>query len=73
VAEVARQLGHDPGSFAASAGEDYELCACLPAAACELVSRAGVEMTWIGAVVEGQPEVVFGDAPERLAGYEHVL
>lgn len=73
VADVARQLGYDPGPFAATAGEDYELCACVPAAACELVSAAGVEMTWIGRVMEGQPEAVFSDAPERLVGWEHVL
>jgi thiamine-monophosphate kinase len=73
VAEVARQLGTDPRSFAASAGEDFELCACVPARACELVSRSGVELTWIGRVVEGRPEAVFTDAPAPLAGYEHVL
>jgi thiamine-monophosphate kinase len=73
VAEVARQLGYDPSSFAASAGEDYELCACVPAGARELVAKAGVEMTWIGRAVEGEPEAVFGDAPERLVGWEHVL
>ncbi|MGN6167289.1 MAG: thiamine-phosphate kinase [Solirubrobacteraceae bacterium] len=73
VADVARQLGYDPGSFAATAGEDYELCACVPAAACELVSGAGVEMTWIGRVVDGEPAAVFSDAPERLVGWEHLL
>lgn len=73
VADVARQLGHDPGSFAVTAGEDYELCACVPPAACDLVCDAGVEMTWIGCVVEGEPEAVFSDARERLVGWEHVL
>jgi thiamine-monophosphate kinase len=73
AAEVARALGADPGAFAARAGEDYELCACLPAGARELVERAGVEVTWIGRVVEGPPGAVFSDAPGRLAGYEHVL
>ncbi len=29
VAEVAAQLGADPAVFAATAGEDYELCACV--------------------------------------------
>ena len=28
-----RSSGPDPGAFAATAGEDYELCVCLPAAA----------------------------------------
>ena len=32
VAEVATQLGEDPAAFAATAGEDYELCVCLPPA-----------------------------------------
>jgi thiamine-monophosphate kinase len=73
VADVARQLGSDPGAFAATAGEDYELCACVPPAACDLVSSAGVEMTWIGRVVEGEPEAVFSDASGRLMGWEHVL
>ena len=30
VAEVAGELGVDPRTFAATAGEDYELCACVP-------------------------------------------
>ena len=65
VAEVARELGLDPGRFAATAGEDYELCACLPA-------HTGIEnVTWIGSVVQGTPGVVFVDADEPLAGYEH--
>ena len=66
VAEVAGELGVDPRPFAATAGEDYELCACLPAR-----TRASSNMTWIGSVVEGTPGVVFVDADEPLAGYEH--
>jgi thiamine-monophosphate kinase len=31
LVELAGQLGVDPQGFAATAGEDYELCACLPA------------------------------------------
>lgn len=73
VAEVAEQLGVDPGTFAASAGDDYELCACLPPSARDLVARAGVCATWIGEVFEGPPEAVFSDAPQLIAGYEHVL
>jgi thiamine-monophosphate kinase len=65
VADVAGELGIDPGRFAATAGEDYELCACLPA-------QARLEnLTWIGSVVQGRPGVVFVDADEPLAGYEH--
>lgn len=73
VADVARQLGYEPGPFAATAGEDYELCVCVPPTACRLVHAAGVEMTWIGRVVEGDPEAVFSDAREPLSGWEHVL
>ena len=73
VADVARQLGNDGGSFAATAGDDYELCVCVPPTACELVAGAGIEVTWIGRVIEGQPRAVFSDAPARLMGYEHVL
>jgi thiamine-monophosphate kinase len=65
VAEVAAELGVDPGRLAATAGEDYELCACLPA------RSSPSNITWIGSVVEGPPGVVFEDADEPLAGYEH--
>ena len=67
VAEVARELGADPRAFAATAGEDFELCACVPAA-----SAGGVtNVTWIGSVVQGPAGVVFPDADEPLVGYEH--
>ena len=77
VAEVAAQLGVDPPSFAATAGEDYELCVCVPAAARNAIetrcsSRAvTVGLSWIGRVLEGQAGVVFNDAQGELAGYEH--
>ncbi|HSC04021.1 MAG TPA: thiamine-phosphate kinase [Solirubrobacteraceae bacterium] len=67
VAEVAADLGVDPAEFAATAGEDYELCACLPGG-----SRLS-NMTWIGSVLEGPPGVVFADADGPLAGYEHTF
>ncbi len=41
VDAVAAALGVRPGVFAATAGEDYELCACVPAA-----SRASLEREW---------------------------
>jgi thiamine-monophosphate kinase len=65
VAEVARDLGVDPAEFAATAGEDYELCVCLPGG-----SRLS-NMTWIGSVLEGPPGVVFAGADGPLGGYEH--
>jgi thiamine-monophosphate kinase len=70
VDATARSLGQDPATFAATAGEDFELCACVPAAAAPLVTEI---VTWIGAAVEGPPEVAFTDAPGPLAGYEHTL
>ena len=77
VAEVARGLGVDPRSFAAAAGEDYELCACVPARSAEKLENErgprslGGELTWVGWVVEGTPGVVFVDADGELSGYEH--
>jgi thiamine-monophosphate kinase len=67
VAEVGDELGVDPREFAATAGEDYELLVCLPARSTSALSN----LTWIGSVVEGPPGVVFTDADDELAGYEH--
>ncbi len=76
VAEIAAELGVEPGAFAATAGEDYELCVCVPAGlrdgldmnASGVLARAG--LTWIGSVVEGPVGIAFTDAGE-LSGYEH--
>ena len=77
VEEVASALGVDAHQFAATAGDDYELCACVPAAATERLQAAWPTekgpLTWIGAVVEGPPGVVFTDAESELWGYEHAL
>lgn len=70
VTAVSEQLNVDPGVFAATAGEDYELCACLPRTAVELARTAG-PLTVIGRVSEGQPAAVFGDAEGELGGFEH--
>ena len=67
VAEIATELEADPATFAATAGEDYELCACLPPGGPNSFSN----ITWIGSVVEGPPGAVFVDADGPLAGYEH--
>jgi thiamine-monophosphate kinase len=77
VAEVASALGQDPRQFAATGGEDYELCACLPSSARTAVEARWEEqapdapLTWIGRVVPGPGDVVFTDADGRLSGYEH--
>ena len=69
-----------PGSeWAASAGEDYELCFTTPAAERDRVEEAlreagSAQVTWIGRVVDGPPGVRLLDehGEERtLEGYEH--
>ncbi len=62
--------GVSGAAFAASAGEDYELCACLPADA-----RLPEGVTGIGQVVAGSG-VQFRDAAGadvELRGFEHAL
>jgi thiamine-monophosphate kinase len=60
--------GVDSVELAATGGEDYELCACLPASA----DVPG--LTWIGEVVAGEPGVEWLGAPpgaNAWRGYEH--
>jgi len=73
VAEVAGQLGTDPRRFAATAGDDYELCVCIPPTARSdaEVAVPSTGLTWVGRVIDGPPGVSFGDVEGRLAGYEH--
>jgi thiamine-monophosphate kinase len=80
VAEVAAELGRDPAEFAASAGEDYELCACIPAASQPAVRERWAQgraldglsaLTWIGRVLAGPARLCFRDATAQLSGYEH--
>ncbi len=69
VQEVAAALGSDARTFAATAGEDYELCACVGADQQCLGAKLG--LTWIGSVAEGPPGAFFLDADGELAGFEH--
>jgi thiamine-monophosphate kinase len=70
VAEVAAQLGVEPAELAATGGEDYELCVCVPPAARAAAEAVGV--TWIGQVAAGAPEVRWSGADARAwRGYEH--
>jgi thiamine-monophosphate kinase len=68
VPEIAGQLGVDPHEFAATAGEDYELCVCLPPSA----GADGEDLTVIGRVTDARaPELELLGASRRLSGYEH--
>jgi thiamine-monophosphate kinase len=81
LAEVAEALGVDPAVFAATAGDDYELCVCMPPSAGQReigTSARNPRLTRIGRVVAGEPDVVFVDSrgdtrSVELTGYEHVL
>jgi thiamine-monophosphate kinase len=69
VSEVAQSLGVDPAMFAASAGEDFELCVCLAPGSMALAH--GLGLTEIGRVLEGPPVARFDGAGGELSGYEH--
>jgi thiamine-monophosphate kinase len=72
VRQVADRLGVDARVLAATAGDDYELCACLPAAgSVQLDSSSSSDLTLIGSVLAGAPGVVFVDGEEPLSGFEH--
>lgn len=70
VAEVASALGENPAEFAATAGDDYELCVCLPPASAAAASVPS-GLTVIGAVREGSAELSLPGAGRELRGYEH--
>ncbi|MGO9754021.1 MAG: thiamine-phosphate kinase [Solirubrobacteraceae bacterium] len=80
VRDVAAALSLDPAAFAAGAGEDYELCICVPRAGRSAIEAAlaacdgAPPITWIGRAVEGQASVDFaGGTASSLSGYEHSL
>lgn len=79
VAAVAAADGRDAGTFAATAGDDYELCACVPGSGLSVVettfaSRSiTVGLTVVGRVVDGAPGVIFRGARGSLSGYEHSI
>ncbi len=76
VAAIARALGQDPATFAATAGEDYELCVCVPPEA-RAAAEAAADLTWIGTVApaaaagEAAVELHSGGELLRAVGYEH--
>jgi thiamine-monophosphate kinase len=72
VAAIAGALGVHPAELAATGGEDYELCACVPPGARAAAEAAGVQ--WIGAIAPGPADVCWRNAPPGSAGwrgYEH--
>jgi thiamine-monophosphate kinase len=69
VGAVAGQLGVDPPRFAATAGDDYELCVCMPPSTA--AAPDSQRLTWVGRVLPGPAGVVFTDADGELLGYEH--
>ena len=79
VYDAAERFGADPVRLAAAAGEDYELCACVPASARATVEDAlrdagAVPITWVGEVIAGPPGVALHDADgeeRELRGFEH--
>jgi thiamine-monophosphate kinase len=72
VAEVAEALGVPAAELAATGGEDYELCACVPPEARAAAEAAGLR--WIGVVGAGEPGVEWLEAPpgaDAWRGFEH--
>jgi thiamine-monophosphate kinase len=77
VDAVARALGDDPREFAATAGEDYELCFCAPPETRAAIERVG-SISWIGRASdprsgEGSARFHAGGRALALRGFEHVL
>jgi thiamine-monophosphate kinase len=71
LAEVAAALGIEPAELAATGGEDFELCACVPPEARATAEAVG--LTWVGRVAAGAPGVAWPGAAsaDRWRGYEH--
>jgi thiamine-monophosphate kinase len=74
---TAEELGVPVWEAAATAGEDYELCVCVPRKRAERVKtaceRVGTRLTWVGHVSEGWPGVVLRHEGRKqtLTGFEH--
>jgi thiamine-monophosphate kinase len=70
VEQIAAELGRDAAQFAASGGEDFELCVCMPEAAAANVAG----LIRVGGVFDGPAEVRFvglDGEQVKLHGYEH--
>jgi thiamine-monophosphate kinase len=78
--ETAAAMGVPEWQAAATAGEDFELCVCVPRKRMERANNAfkqlsGRDLTWVGRVVESPSGLVLRHMGERqdLQGYEHQL
>jgi thiamine-monophosphate kinase len=74
VGDVARQLDVPAWELAVGAGEDYELCCCVPEAS-RADAEAAASVTWVGRVVAGEPEAVLVQrgAVRSSRGFQHRL
>jgi thiamine-monophosphate kinase len=75
VREVAQALGLDPAELAATGGEDYELCACVPDRA-RSAAEAAADITWIGTAtsaerVDAGVRLTNGGRERTLEGFSH--
>jgi thiamine-monophosphate kinase len=74
---TAEKLGVPVWEAAATAGEDSELCGCVPRTRADRASaaaeRTGTKITWVGHVSEGWPGVVLRHEGSKqvLTGFEH--
>jgi thiamine monophosphate kinase len=69
---VARTVGREPGWFAASGGEDYELVTALPRAA---LATAGIELIEVGEIEDGAAGAIRftgGGSDDPPHGYDHL-
>jgi thiamine-monophosphate kinase len=73
---AAAERGLSAAELAATAGDDYELCACVPPGARAIIETAsaawvsGAGLTWVGHVVDGEPGVAFTDVEGSLSGWD---
>lgn len=68
---VAAQLGVPAAELAATGGEDYELCVCVPPQRREAAQDAAPAITWVGRVSEGPGAARMLGASRPLRGFEH--
>jgi len=71
VAAVAAELGRPGWVLGAAAGEDYELCACVPPDLRQQAERA-TPLTWVGRVQRGAGvRLVDAGGEHPVSGFEH--